>query len=58
MNEDVVTLGVLIAFDDLLVGNLGEGLTVTHAFDVADGLPDGAWIMRKATCPRSWPHAA
>ena len=36
MNEDVLTLGVLVALDDLVVGDLGKGLALPHTFDVAD----------------------
>jgi hypothetical protein len=38
MYRDVMTLGVLITLDDLLFGDLGEGLSVAHAFDITDRL--------------------
>jgi len=46
MNEHMVTPGVLVALDDLVVGNLGESLALAHTFDVADGLT--GWGMDHA----------
>jgi hypothetical protein len=36
--EDMVPLGVLIAFDYFLLEHLDKLITVMHAFDVTDGL--------------------
>jgi hypothetical protein len=34
-------LGVIVAFDDFFLRNLGEGLTVSNALRILDGLPGG-----------------
>jgi hypothetical protein len=36
-------LGVLVALDDFLFGNLGEGVTVSYPLHILDGL--SGWLM-------------
>jgi hypothetical protein len=37
INEDVLTFGVLVTFDDFLVRHLREGVTITNALHLSYG---------------------
>jgi hypothetical protein len=39
INQDVMPLGVLVAFDDFLLGNFRKLISIAYPFDVANGLP-------------------
>jgi hypothetical protein len=47
----MVALGVLVALDDSLFGNLFEARSVSMPLRYLIGLPLGLWIMRKAMVP-------
>jgi hypothetical protein len=38
---------VLVALDDFFLGNLGEGVTVSYALHILDGLPGGLMNLPK-----------
>ena len=46
-NQNMMSFGMLVAFDDLLVGNLSEGISSRTPLTYLMGLPDGSWICRK-----------
>lgn len=47
VDQNVMALGMLIAFDDLLICHLGKRVSVPHPHTYLMGLPDGSLICRK-----------
>ena len=48
VDQNVMPLGVLVALDDFFLRDLGEGVTVSHALHILDGLPGGLVNLPKA----------
>jgi hypothetical protein len=44
----MMPLGILVAFDDFLLGHLGKRVSVAHALHILDGLAGGLMDLAEA----------